>query len=501
MPTRRRINAPSMGRRTFLYGLAATTAAAPLATWGIRQAPTLVESPGAGPIAAKISTSPLVDAVTMMIDDAAVGTHAITDALHPLRGFVKDITRDEPFSQFALTWPGDDNLQLYVRAEREDGSFGPWFHADSHGPMNNSGQSGTELLFVEPTRRVQVSTVGLNLLEGLDPRNIIGIDNLDPATIGGGLQELVSATAALSLNAVQAVFIDGVEQVGEVIQPVAYESSIAGAPNVISRAAWGADESIRSGSSSYSTFKGTCIHHTAGSNNYSESQGPAIVRGIYAYHAKTLGWGDVGYNALVDKYGNIYEGRYGGLDKNIEGAHAGGFNNGTFGISVMGNHDQLEIPDAAVTALGEMVGWRMKVGGVDPMSTAALTSAGYSKARYSSGQTVNLPAIFGHCDTGYTSCPGTFGYQQMDAIRAAAKAKFDGAGGAGIAGRSTDPNNQDGESAGIPPLPGSGESGDNGGSLGNVETPTPGEVLGEFLTDSLPANPAEATQAWFTPQN
>ena len=89
MPTRRRINAPSMGRRTFLYGLAATTAAAPLATWGIRQAPTLVESPGVGPIAAKISTSPLVDAVTMMIDDAAVGTHAITDALHPLRGFVK----------------------------------------------------------------------------------------------------------------------------------------------------------------------------------------------------------------------------------------------------------------------------------------------------------------------------------------------------------------------------------------------------------------------------
>ena len=258
---------------------------------------------------------------------------------------------------------------------------------------------------------------------------------------------------------------------------------------------------MRSGPSSYSTFKGTCIHHTAGSNNYSESQGPAIVRGIYAYHAKTLGWGDVGYNALVDKYGNIYEGRYGGLDKNIEGAHAGGFNNGTFGISVMGNHDQLQIPDAAITALGEMVGWRMKVGGVDPMSTAALTSSGYSKARYGSGQTVNLPAIFGHRDTGYTSCPGNFGYQQMDAIRAAAKAKFDGAGGADIADRSTDPNNQDGEAASIPPIPGAGESGDNGGSLGNVETPTPGEVVGEFLTESLPTNPAEATQAWFAPQN
>ena len=114
---------------------------------------------------------------------------------------------------------------------------------------------------------------------------------------------------------------------------------------------------------------------------------------------------------------------------------------------------------------------------------------------------MNLPAIFGHRDTGYTSCPGNFGYQQMDAIRAAAKAKFDGAGGADIAGRSTDPNNQDGEAASFPPIPGAGESGDNGGSLGNVETPTPGEVVGEFLTESLPTNPAEATQAWFAPQN
>ncbi|MDO5029960.1 MAG: N-acetylmuramoyl-L-alanine amidase [Corynebacterium sp.] len=501
MPTRRRINAPSMGRRTFLYGLAATAAAAPLVSWGVRQSPTLVESPGVSPIAAKLSTSPLADSVTMLVDDAAVGTHTISDALHPLRGFVKDITRDEPFSQFALTWPGDSNVELYVRAEREDGNFGPWFHADSHAPMNGSGQSGTELLFVEPTKRVQVSTIGLNLLEGMDPRSIVGLDRLDPSAIGENLQSIIDGTAALALNSVQAVFVDGVEQSGQVITPIAYESAISGAPKVISRAGWGADESARSGSSSYQTFKGTCIHHTAGSNSYTESQAPAIVRGIYAYHAQTLGWGDVGYNALVDKFGNIYEGRYGGLDKNIEGAHAGGFNDGTFGISVMGNYDQIAMPSAAVAAVGEMVGWRMKVGGVDPMSTASLTSSGYSKSRYSSGQTVNLPAIFGHRDTGYTSCPGNFGYQQMDDIRAAAKAKYDGNSGAGITGGSKDPDSSEQSGLNLPGFPGAEDSqGSPEGSTGSTGAPSPAEFINNYLADGLPGTPGQAARDLFAPQ-
>lgn len=489
-----------MGRRTFLYGLAATAAAAPLASWGIRQAPTLVESSGAAPIAARLSTAPLADSVTMLIDDAAVGTQSIADALHPLRGFVKDITRDEPFSQFALTWPGEPNLELYVRAEREDGTFGPWFHADSHGPMGgNTNASGTELLFIEPTRRVQVSTMGLNLLEGLDPSSILGLDRLDLETLGQNLEGLLTGAAAQALNSVEAVFVDGLAQPGDAITPIAYDSPISGAPKVISRAAWGADESIRDlEPSSYSTFKGSTIHHTAGSNNYTESQAAGVVRGIYAYHAKTLGWGDVGYNALVDKFGNIYEGRYGGLDKNIEGAHAGGFNDGTFGISVLGNYDQQPIPAAAVAALGEMVGWRMKVAGVDPMSTATLTSAGFSRARYSAGQSVSLPAIFGHRDTGYTSCPGNLGYQQMDDIRAAAKAKFDGGSVAPAPGEDSG-NGTAAESSDASATPNAADT--TGTAAETSAVPQPAEAIQQLITEGLPANPTQVAQAFFAPQS
>lgn len=117
MPNRRRINSPSMGRRSFLYGLAATAVAAPLATWGARNAPLLVDAPGSAPIDAKLTTAPLSDAISILVDDAAVATQALADALNPLRGIVKEISRPEKFSQFALTWPASQQLDLFVRSE------------------------------------------------------------------------------------------------------------------------------------------------------------------------------------------------------------------------------------------------------------------------------------------------------------------------------------------------------------------------------------------------
>lgn len=450
MPNRRRITTPPMGRRSFLYGLAATAVAAPLATWGARNATLLVDTPGSAPINATLNTAPLSDAVSVLVDDAAVVTQTLADALNPLRGIVKEISHPETFSQFALTWPADQQLDLFVRSERADGTWSPWFHADSHGPMDSGTTNGTELLYVEPTNKVQIVSNGLNIFgpgSGVNLSDIVGIDKIDFAGLNlqqFGLPAIKNLADipmsldwsnfapmgdAMALDSVTAVFIDGnAGQEGTVIEPAAYSTEFAGAPKIVSRAQWGADESMAGSPETYSTFKGTCVHHTAGSNNYTAAQSAGIVRGIYAYHTKSLGWKDVGYNALVDKFGTVFEGRYGGLDRNIIGAHVGGFNEGTFGISVMGNYDTVDMPDAAVNAVGEMIGWRMSLGGVDPTSTAAFASTGYSGARYSKGATVQFPAIFGHRDAGYTSCPGTYGYAKLDRIRQLAKAKFDGVG-------------------------------------------------------------------------
>ena len=116
------------------------------------------------------------------------------------------------------------------------------------------------------------------------------------------------------------------------------------------------------------------MHHTAGTNAYSPSQSAAIVRGIEIYHVKGNGWNDIGYNFLVDKYGQVFEGRYGGADKNVIGAHAEGFNTGSFGVAVLGTYTSSAPPAAAQTALANLIAWRLDIAHVDPLSTLMVAS-------------------------------------------------------------------------------------------------------------------------------
>src|SRR5690606_8922345 len=113
-------------------------------------------------------------------------------------------------------------------------------------------------------------------------------------------------------------------------------SDLAPRPAIITRKGWGADAKLRCDEDKMGrTIRGTVVHHTAGSNSYSKSASASIIRDIYAYHTKTLGWCDIGYNFLVDKYGQVFEGRWGGITKPIHGSHAADWNTDTMGISFM----------------------------------------------------------------------------------------------------------------------------------------------------------------------
>jgi uncharacterized protein with LGFP repeats len=109
------------------------------------------------------------------------------------------------------------------------------------------------------------------------------------------------------------------------------------APSIINRAQWGADESIRSRAPMYDNgIKAGVVHHSAGVNDYAQEDSAAIVRAIYTYHTRTLGWSDIAYNALVDKYGQVFEGRFGGLTRAVQGTHTGGFNRNTWAVCMIG---------------------------------------------------------------------------------------------------------------------------------------------------------------------
>jgi hypothetical protein len=191
--------------------------------------------------------------------------------------------------------------------------------------------------------------------------------------------------------------------------------ALTGSPALVSRSAWGANEAIRRAAPRYATsVQFAIVHHTAGSNSYTAAQSAAIVRGIYVYHARGNGWNDLGYNFLIDRYGQVFEGRYGGVDRNVIGAHAEGFNTGSVGVAVLGTYGSARPSAAARTALANLLAWRLDVAHVDPLSSLTFASGG--NARFAMGVPVTLRAVSGHRDTGFTTCPGAAFYGRLGAI-------------------------------------------------------------------------------------
>ena len=186
----------------------------------------------------------------------------------------------------------------------------------------------------------------------------------------------------------------------------------ADSPQVVPRAFWGADESIRRAAPSFApALRFAVVHHTAGRNGYSQAEAAAIVRGIQLYHVKGNGWNDIGYNFLVDRFGTVYEGRFGGIDRNVVGAHAQGFNTGSVGVALIGTYDTTGPPAAAEDALARLLAWRLDLAHVDPLATLSFLSGG--NPRFTAGFPVFLRAVSGHRDTGFTACPGDTLYARL----------------------------------------------------------------------------------------
>jgi hypothetical protein len=192
-------------------------------------------------------------------------------------------------------------------------------------------------------------------------------------------------------------------------------TSSTSTPVIVPRSGWDANEEIVRAKPSFApAVRLAVVHHTVGTNSYTRAQSAAIVRGIEVYHVEGNGWNDIGYNFLVDRFGTVYEGRGGGIDKNVIGAHSQGFNTGTVGIALMGSYQRATPPKAQQDALVNLISWRLDVAHVDPLSTVAYISGGNAKFR--SGKNVVLRAISGHRDTGPSECPGAVAYALLPAL-------------------------------------------------------------------------------------
>ncbi|WP_415952524.1 N-acetylmuramoyl-L-alanine amidase [Streptomyces sp. KLOTTS4A1] len=194
-------------------------------------------------------------------------------------------------------------------------------------------------------------------------------------------------------------------------------------PTIVSRAEWGADESLVQDPPAYlDDIDAMFVHHTAGTNDYDCSESTAIIRAIMIYHVKENGWNDVGYNFFVDKCGTIFEGRAGGVDKPVRGAHTYGFNSYSSGVSVLGNHEDGGMPSAAAKqAVADIAAWKLGLHGVDPEAKVTLTAKADTGV-WNNGEEATLFTVSGHRDGYNTLCPGKSLYAALPEIRTAAGA-------------------------------------------------------------------------------
>jgi N-acetylmuramoyl-L-alanine amidase len=318
-------------------------------------------------------------------------------------GASQETTVAAPLVVVGVTWRQGTGREATVQYRtREKERWTAWTFLDAeleHSPDLGSAEAskartGTDALVVTNATAVQVRTLGDEVHAPAQPRLMV----VDP----GGSARAPSAGPALLATPVA------------VTAPAATTVTTAGAavvprPAILTRAQWGADERLRRVAPVYAVVKGAFVHHTVNANSYTAAQVPGIIRAMYAYHVNGLGWNDIGYNFLIDRFGRIWEGRYGGMDRPVVGAQTLNHNAYSFGASAIGNFDVAAPPSAVTAAFTRLIGWKAQVHRFNPAGSANM-----------GGHT--LLAVSGHRDAFATACPGRFLYAKVPAIRAGAAA-------------------------------------------------------------------------------
>ncbi|WP_419997360.1 FG-GAP-like repeat-containing protein [Streptomyces boninensis] len=392
-----------------------------------------------------------------------------------------------PFSSVSLTWQRSDaDLHGTAQIRTRSAASGDWSGWRSLGDKTEAGAEGREA--AEARLRGSTELTWTGAADGVEAR-IVGADGSTAEQLPAGLTlELIDPGTKAATEAQAA---PDCNPPTSPLDP-APDSPVA-APNVISRAAWGANNNLECPPSYGTEVKAVVVHHTATTNSYSCAGSAAQVRAIQQAHFAN-GWNDIGYNFLVDKCGRIFEGRGGGTTQPVVGAHDVGFNTDTVGIAYIGDTTTAKPSRAVHDAIARIAAWRLGQFGYDPESSVKLTSgASDPGSKYQEGQSVTLPRIFRHQDTFKTECPGAKLAPQIGLIRSLA-----GAPGAGHALATSDVSG-DGRGdllAGVP------RAGSGAGAVAVVPGGDSGPVAGsrKTITQASAGVPgaSEAGDAWGT---
>jgi len=327
---------------------------------------------------------------------------------------------------FRSTAAGSRDVVFRVRVSRDRLNWTPWFSVRADigsgpgGSVLSKADLVTEPVWVGPARYVQYETCDAAGAPVADIRLACvqadvgaAVEASDPNGEGAP----AAATLGKAPLAASTTPLPSPSPTAPLPSPSPTRSGPPPEPPIVTRARWGADEALRSGGALYGEVRCAFVHHTVNGNTYTRSQAPALVRGIYYYHTRVNGWRDIGYNFLIDRFGTIYEGRYGGVTKAVIGAQVLGFNSMSTGVSIIGTFDTVAPSKAALSSLERLLAWKLDLSHLNPVGTARALCQ--TTQKYRAGQWVSLPVVSGHRQVNYTDCPGNVLFGMLPAIRTA----------------------------------------------------------------------------------
>ncbi len=316
----------------------------------------------------------------------------------------RELRTPKRYNVMGFRWRGGE-ADIAVRTRLGDGAWSDWTpvpaHAD-HAPDPGRGEplSGTssDPIWAGEADRLQYRSS--RRLEGL---RLHFVNTRGTATAADrartGLRRLVNRGAIAVGGLARA-------QPGGERPPIARRSSWGGNRHCAPRAR-----------PSTGTVRAALVHHTVNTNGYTAADVPAMILGICRYHRDSNGWDDIGYNFVVDRFGKIWEGRAGGIDRAVIGAQAQGFNSQTTGIANLGTHTDVRQARVALNSIARLIRWKLPLHGQPTSGQVTVTSAGGPASRYAAGRQVSLQRVSGHRDTGRTACPGDALYAQLPDLR------------------------------------------------------------------------------------
>ncbi|MSQ27219.1 MAG: hypothetical protein EXR51_03650 [Dehalococcoidia bacterium] len=289
------------------------------------------------------------------------------------------------FNAIGLHWDGylpeGSRLTVGIRAGEDGILWSPWVVADELDALRGARVQDTDLVILTG-RYVQYRLIVEDAPSAWEPRlDAVRVSYIDSSA--GPTAEQAASSGSL------------IRRVAALLRP-----------GLIGRGAWGANESLRYAQGievwprSYSPAKKIIVHHTASTN--SPTDPAAVVRAIYYYHGIQQGWGDIGYNYLIDDNGRVFEGRSGGA--NIVGGHAEKYNPGSIGIALIGTFSGADPSPKALAALEQLVISKAVEHGFDPQGRSFFVDK-------------ETPNVMGHRDVMNTACPGERMYALLPSLR------------------------------------------------------------------------------------